>query len=360
MIKNLLFLISLDLGFMQVKTYTPNKYFKFLSLIGEPSAFELEQYDKDNSLINNLIITKYSKDEKGEEVGRTYYVGTKALDTDNSTVCTRTDKTNGEQDEIELYAALGYLSEYNKEIKDSEVMIVTGLPVNDFKLAKTLESNLKGKKEFGFKNGKERLEVNIKRVVVIPQSAGAYFSFVLNDNGEILKEQANVVKGTTLVIDVGYKTTDIIVMKNGQYVSKQSSTSEFGMKDIHRELIRKIKKDYDVKYDFSEMDTICREKKISVMSKELDIEYLIQQCEKPVVRSILDHINLYIPDIKKIDKILCCGGTMNRIFPYFNQEFLSMGHSKDTVTLLTDPEYSNAKGYYRYGMMMNGKNRSKA
>ena len=350
-------LMSLDLGFMQVKAYTLQLILKFPALIGTPSAFELEQFKKDGELLSNIIVTKFGKDnESGTETEETYYVGKKALDTDNSTICTRTDKTNNIQDEIELYAALGFIYQY---VKDEEVSIVTGLPVNDFKLAKTLEDNLVGVKKFGFGSHKERLKINVKKVIVIPQSAGAYFSYILNDEGEILKDKANVAQGTTMVIDVGYKTSDIIVMRNGKYISKQSSTVEFGMKDVHRELIRKIKRDYDVKYDFSEMDKICRDKKISVMGREYNIEYLISQCEKPVARSIIDHINLFIPDIKKIDKILCCGGTMNRIFPYFKDEYMSMGHQEDTIILLENPEYSNAVGYYRYGMMMNGKNRSK-
>ena len=333
-------LASLDLGFRKVKGISLNGKFKYSAMIGNPSAFELTQYKKSDDPLKELIV---HCDDK------TYYVGEKALETRNARLCTRPDKTNSAHDKAEYYAALGHLYEKTGE---TDFTIVTGLPVFEFHLKDTLAKNMKGTKTFKFGADKKEIEVNVKSVHVIPQSAGAYFAYILDDTGKIIPERATCL---TMVIDIGYRTTDIIMMKDGVYISQDSFSIEMGMKDIHKELIRIIHATHGMLASHKEINEICEEQSININGTSVDISDLVQQAAEPVALAIIEGIRVEIPDVRKIDKVLACGGTMELIFENFLQEY--EGH----IEKMANCEYSNAEGYYKYGLMIDGiKNKSKA
>jgi plasmid segregation protein ParM len=322
--------VGIDLGFNQVKVYGSGIQFKFPALIGTPSAFEIEQYKQAEELSN--IRVQVEND--------TYYVGNKAYETSNARYCIRPDKTNTIFDVAEYYAVLGYLhSVTGLEAFD----IITGLPVEEFNLKDTIKANMTGVK--GFLYNDKRLHIDCTSVSVIPQSAGAYFSYILSDDATISEDNA---AGRVLVIDIGYRTTDIIVMENARYISKDSFTLHIGMKDIHKELMRRIKKVHGLQFSINDMDNICRSRSIAICGVLTDVAAMITEAMEPVAMQIIEEIRYNVPDYRKMSRILACGGTMEVVFEYFRREY--EGH----IELMTEPEYGNAIGYYRYGMMMKG------
>lgn len=333
-------LVGLDLGFRRVKGYSTNNIFKYLAMIGNPSVFELMQEKKADDPLRELIV---GCDEK------TYYVGEKALETKNARLCTRPDKTNSAHDKAEYYAALGYLSEKTGE---TDFTIVTGLPVFEFHLKDTLAKNMKGTKTFKYGADQQDITVQVKKVHVIPQSAGAYFAHILDPDGNVIPERALCL---TMVIDIGYRTTDIIMMRNGKYVSQDSFSIEMGMKDIHKELIRAIHAEFGILVNHKEINQICEDRSININGKPVDITRLVNAAAEPVALAIIEGIRVEIPDVRKVDKVLACGGTMELVFDHFLEEY--DGH----IEKMENCEYSNSEGYYKYGLMIDGiKNKHKA
>lgn len=325
-----------DLGFNQNKSVSLSGSFIFPSLIGNPSAFELDQFSPPSNLIDDLIIN----------IGAaTYYVGNKALETDNSRLCTQTDKTNSDNDKMAFLATLGIHSMANK---CNDFVVVTGLPVEDLKkdgLKGQIIQNLKGTHEFKFTRKSIPMKVNVHDVLVIPQSAGAYFDYILDDNGNPIEERISAIRGHIIIIDVGYKTTDIITMVNGKFESKMSCTIEKGMRDIHKELARLISREYGRKFNLSEMDSICRNRSFRDKGLTHSISNLILKAEKPIAESIINEANALLGDTRKADKVIGCGGTMNIISPYFEPFY------KGYFRTLPNSEFGNASGYYKFGKM---------
>lgn len=326
-------IFGLDLGFEQSKVFSQCCNFKYLSMIGNPSAFELEQ-PKDKDPMNNLIV---------EFDNQVMYVGAKALETNNARLCVRTDKTNTEHDKAELYAALGHLHDVTGLDKCA---IVTGLPIEDFKeegLVEKVSQNMIGVKSFRFDKDKHPIVVDVKEVIVIPQSAGAFYSYVLDDEGKFIGDR--MLAEVVIVVDVGYKTTDIITMKNCRYVSDKSCTIEKGMKDIHKELQRLIRANHGRKFMLSEMDEICRSKQFKDKGIVIDVSSLITLAESPVASAIINEAYALVGDTREADKVLACGGTMALLFPYFDEYY------SHHIEKLPDLEYANASGYYKFGKM---------
>ena len=333
-------ILGIDLGFRQTKSVCGYSKYRYPSLIGNPSAFELEQFTKSTEILDQLVV---------EFNDTTYYIGNKALETGNARLCTRTDKTNSDNDKISYLATLG-LHYYN--VKNTGLTVVTGLPVEDLKeegLKEKVIENMKGTHQFLFGLDRTSVKMNVVRVLVIPQSAGAYFDYILDDNGKPIKKNLAAVKGKIIVIDVGYKTTDIITMLNGRFVSEMSCTIEKGMKDIHKELARLIKSIYGRKFDLSEMDDVCRNRCFNNKGVTIDVSNLILKAERPIAEAIINEANAILGDTRSADKVLACGGSMNLLKDYFEPFY------KGYFEVLPNCEFSNASGYYKFGLLNESK-----
>lgn len=329
-------ILGLDLGFRQNKSVSLSGTFIFPSLIGNPSAFELDQLRPSQNATDDLVI---------KANGATYYVGSKALETDNARLCTEADKTNSDNDKMAFLAALGLHVNANR---CEDYIVVTGLPVEDLKnpgLKEQIIKNLKGTHDFYFGKKEAHVRARVHDVLVIPQSAGAYFDYILDNNGSPVRERLSSIKGHVIVIDVGYKTTDIITMVNGSFVSKMSCTIEKGMRDIHKELARLIFMKFGRKFNLSELDDVCRKRSFHDKGRVEDISNLILTAEKPIAEVIINETNALLGDTRKADKVLGCGGTMNILSPYFEPFY------KGYFEVLPDAEFGNASGYYKFGKM---------
>lgn len=326
-------IIGMDLGFRQTKVVSDCSFI-FPSLIGNPSIFEIDEFYSGKTPLLDLEI-----DYNNE----TYYVGERANDTNNARLCIDTVKTESINEKIIYRSALGLIS----QDKDKpNVYVVTGLPVEDFKqagLKQKLIVNMKG--EFSFLFRKAPCEVHVLDVIVIPQSAGAYYDYVLDETGDIKEEVAELVAGVVIVIDVGYKTTDIVTMINGCYDSKRSFTIIKGMRDIHKELGRLIRYTYDRKFSLHELDVLCKDKYIMDCGKRIDITDLISKATKPIAEAILTEINATIGDTRTANRVLGTGGTVALLEPYFEAYY------GDTYLTSSNIELSNASGYRKYGIM---------
>lgn len=321
-------LIGIDLGFSQVKLVEGNKHFVFPSLIGNPSNFELEKENQE--IIDDLVVSTNDL---------TYYVGKKALETNNSRFCMSTDKTNSSNDKVTFLASLGL-------VKGKEVDVVTGLPVEDFKkkgLKEKLVSNMKGIHTFQFRN--KTMTTNVTSVKVIPQAAGAFYDFLLTDKGKPKKEANEILNGIVRVIDIGFKTTDIITMAYGEYKGDKSCTIQKGMIDIHKELARYLNATYDRNLPLSQMNDICRNQCFVHDGKIINLSKEIYQIEYPIAETILNESNALLGDTKEVNLVIGVGGTMSVVSQFFSKYY--------NCFTLNNIEFSNADGYYKYGLFTN-------
>lgn len=326
--------MGLDLGYNQAKISTPVNKYVFPSVIGNPGIAELEQLDTVDLIDSMQVVI-------GEEV---YYVGKKASETKNARLCVDRDKTNSIHEKVIYNTILGLASEDYDNYEES-ITVVTGLPIRDFKNAQQKEHLIRclnGEHNIIF-NGKEIL-VNVDDVLIIPQAAGAYFDYVLNEDGTFNKAVATIAQGRVIVIDIGYRTTDVVTLTNGRYDSKYSFSIDSGMLEIHTELVDLIDFHHKKIMDITEMDDVCRKGFISKLGRQINIANLIKIAIEPVFQAILSGITTRIKDESIADKILGTGGTITLLGDSFAK------HYGELYTTMKNPELANASGYAKYGV----------
>lgn len=338
---------GVDLGYGFIKISSGENNIQFQSIVGEPiSDFARNAAISSMSeLLDSLAIT-YN--------GKKYYVGhNAAINTRNGRISLRQNKTDDEQTKVKLMTALALLTDENQY--EANFNIVTGLPVLEYKNQKDKLYNMlyNNGRPFEFTmhygNNDVAKKIKLNHIKVISQGEGAFYSYILENQGSIIQSRVEKVSGTVMIVDTGYKTTDVVTMENGRYIEPMSDQLNKGVSQMHQEVLRLIMERYNIKKELKDIDDIVRNGKLFHNRKEYDISTIIRDAARPFTEDIVE--NLYTisnGDLGGLQTVLLTGGGAEIIYP-FVKELL---YETVNVEKIYDAGYSNSRGYYRYGMLL--------
>jgi plasmid segregation protein ParM len=337
-----MFIFGGDIGFKQFKGVNLNHdiQFKFNNIIGFPSPLEITQGDQASNLLLEDLSIKFED--------TLYYVGNKAVNqATNHRYTFLANKIDKVDETIKLLTALGILASHGVNTID---VLVTGTPVEEYHLIKDkIQNDFKRTYNYEFR-GKKHTS-HIKEVLVIPQGAGDYYDSILSENGEIIQEK---VSPKSVIINIGYRTTEIVTMNYGKFSRAESTTLYTATNSFHKELRRLLAKEYGIRKNLTQIDDIYRSGKVFIKGKETDISPLKEEAIRHHIGSIIGEIPMWV-NTDDIHSILLSGGGCRGLRSFFTKEF------DGRITILKKPEFGNARGYYKYGrLMMNARAASEA
>lgn len=340
-------LIGSDLGYGQIKILSGENRYKFLSAVGTPiSDFgRVAAVVNKQELLDSLTIT-YE--------GKKYYVGHNAIvNTRNGRLTLRQNKAESDDNIIKFITSLALLTEEDQEYM--EVIVVTGLPVLEYKNQKDKLLNMISNyhEPFRFKMHYGPKEVNktikVSTAKVISQGEGAFYDFILDKNGNIIPERAGMVSGTVMVVDPGYRTTDIVTMENGRYIETLSDQFNKGVNQMHQEILRLIMERLNIKKELKDMDEIVRTGTLFHNMKEYNVKKIIADAVQPFAEDIVDNlITISNDQLGSMQRIILTGGGAEILYPYVSK--LLEGIIE--VSIMENAEFCNASGYYKYGLLL--------
>lgn len=343
-------LIGNDLGYGQVKSVNGTKEVnrkKFLSAVGTPvSNFgRSAAVVTESELMESLSLTVDNQ---------TYYVGRNAIvNTRNGRLTLRQNKADDTFNKIKFLTSLALFMEEDQEY--AEFDIVTGLPVLEFRNQKdALEQMMSNNgrifffdMHYGPKTVSKTIKVNT--VKVISQGEGAFYDFILDNNGDIVPSRAEIVAGTVMVVDIGYRTTDIVSMENGRYIEPLSDQFNKGVNTIHQEILRLIMEKYGIKKELKDLDQIVRDGFFYHNMKQYNIENIIEQAAKPFAEDIVESLHTTSNDqLGGVNHVIFTGGGAEIIYPYV----LELLNTIVNTSIMDGSEFCNATGYYKYGLLL--------
>ena len=223
-----------------------------------------------------------------------------------------------------------------------KIKLITGLPVADYFLddekdddhIKAKSSNLNK----GITSGDTPMPI-ITDVKVGCQAVAAWFDHVLDFD----MSEKNDIAGRTAIVDIGGRTTDIAVVVNGQAIDHSvSGTENIGVLDVYNALGKSIRKEFKIKEKFplDELDKAVRTGKMKLWAKEQDIQSLIDEI-------IIEH---EAKIAREVQRRLGSGSNLNAIVFVGGGSALFQsiaGHFPNGV-MADDPEFSNARGLYKF------------
>ena len=376
--------ISLDLGYGNLKAVCGEKRFCIRTIIGKQTIDETTSYLKGDiskpvwERIDNMAVEviEYKKLEDGEsqEVGRQFvYLGSKALrDAKESSVTLFDSKSRYTIKEMQyiIRAAIDLFLEPNN---DYEILLALGLPISQF--AKERQAVVETVKQsipnFGLKwygDGHAQNEVAYEKdtarppkfvisdVFVFPQAIFSTQAILFNSDS---KPRLELEEGDLVgIVDIGFGTVDgcLVRIKNskGEYeiVQNKYIQSFKGVKEIYTQSRKLIKDELDL--DASDeivQKLIDNDGQVRIRMKDHDLSKQFGVIKQNLASLIADEVKKqFEKEAVNIGILYLIGGgavlledELKAELPTWNAELFNPDNQKDGKSAT----YANALGFYR-------------
>ena len=228
------------------------------------------------------------------------------------------------------FAVMGYALE---QINSSLEIAVLGLPPTLYNREKVKE--LTDKSQWIQIAGLKGTRINIPKIIkIVPQGAGIFFNFISN-RGELFYK--NIV-----VLDIGYHTLDIIFFSKGKYIENSARSYPMGVREIYEEVKKLFSSTYGTFSKGEEsLERLIRYGKFTHFGKEyiLDTKEIINSYRSKV----MSYLKGFARDVSMpVDLVLAGGGGVTLL------------GSLQSVITVSNPQHSNAMGFYEYGKQFLG------
>jgi hypothetical protein len=171
------------------------------------------------------------------------------------------------------------------------------------------------------------------RVFIVPQGAGIYFSYAINNGDALEKDVA--------VIDIGHQTVDLIFMSKGRYIETMKETKDLGTSrelDAIIQLERSRLRGKRLRYS----DVAARMSKGRGLITPGAADHIPGALEvlQGYTRTVVSTIEAYIDMTRGADLCLIGGGGARLLVPDHDYDLL----------VVDEPEMANAIGYWAWAI----------
>ncbi|MEZ0536021.1 hypothetical protein ACAG39_02090 [Caldicellulosiruptoraceae bacterium PP1] len=309
--------VAVDIGFGYTKAIAENgKSVVFPSMVSKRMT------------ANSKMGFAYKENYIVTYMNNIYAIGEAALNSPNSSANFSEDRFTDEFSKILLLTALHAL-----DIEEQNIELAIGLPI-------MLYSNYSDKVRDYIEFAEETIIINnevrrykIDVCEVFPQGVGALFS--INDK---------IPNGYISVIDVGFRTTDVLLVKynKGDIIplTEFSFSVDEGTSRILTTLTKHIQHKYGIARNETNILDVFETGVVLVKGREKDItearDEIVREVTESIINKIVTKWNDFVNDVVRI---YVAGGGAYMISPHLKV----IGEME--IKIVDDPQFANAKGF---------------
>ncbi len=332
--------LGLDVGFGFTKVAYNKVHLMFKSLIGNAEEIQFRPNFEPASTTESLHVTIDGID---------YFVGEYAEK--QSTVRHYTleqDKLTTNFLKVLSLTAIGLLAE-----KYVPLHVVSGLPVVYFsEYNEQYKKILLGHHEITFHhpNGKDiQRRLNISKIRMVPQPYGSMMDILLNYSGKMTNR--DLAKQKVGVVDIGFNTTDYILIDKLNYISRGSKTINLGISDCFRQIGDKIRQNSGLSIELYQLYNPVDTGTIKLKGKSYSLDKMKEQVFRQTAEVIANEVNQAWADDWDMDTIVLTGGGCKEmaahIKPLLNGQIILPEAGQDSRT-------NNVQGFIKYAQHLWG------
>ena len=126
---------------------------------------------------------------------------------------------------------------------DVEWDVTVLLPPEDIEIgSKVISKKIQGMKTLNFKMPELVKVLDVLSVKVLPEGFAAFIGILFKSKSAIRSEYSFLRNATTLIVDIGAGTTDVIIVKDGKALQSSRFTVEIGGNNVHQIVRSKLKR----------------------------------------------------------------------------------------------------------------------
>lgn len=236
---------------------------------------------------------------------------------------------------------------------ETPLHVVIGLPISYFQQwATRLAKQLTGYHKIGIyqPDGRcARKNIHIRKVHVIPTPLGTYTGLIMDADGQRQASEYDHLK--IAVVDIGFRTTDIMVMASGRFCNRGSGTIEMGMANGFEKIAGRLYRESGVIPNLDRLYKAIRMGSIRIEDQEYNLTKLRDETYRAVAAALADRINYGLKDDWDVERVLLTGGgaadAAATIAPLIDSEVVLIEHEQDA-------RLSNVQGQLRLARHMWG------
>lgn len=260
-------------------------------------------------------------------MNQTYAVGKAA------THCMITETSFSDDRFVSEFSKLLVLTALMALDSDREIELGLGLPLMLYpKLKDKVRDYYEFAEEIIVDSNNVAHTYHITRCEVFPQGVGALFSI-----------DSNIEKGIYCVLDIGFRTTDVIVVEvnenNINPLLELCFTLDKGMSMAIEKLSIILERKYRVSYDTNLLLDIHERSQISVRGRKINVEEQKKEVFNTIANDIVQSISRKLQrGFDTFDGVFVAGGGAFNIAAVLQKEF-------ENVQVINNAQFANAKGF---------------
>jgi hypothetical protein len=186
-----------------------------------------------------------------------------------------------------LWKAFGHLA-------GSEIVYPRGvisIPVGEFNVQKDQEVRrlLQGDYEIHGLNGATLyVRVEPSDLIVIPEGQGTFWDEAFAPDGRLYERFS---RGNTAVVDVGYYTTDVVLLQDGLYVVGGAQSADIGMGNVAAAVLEDLRRQGAYGLDIWQVDTLLDQSQVEVNGRMYSISTSSANELAALAERILNFVN---------------------------------------------------------------------
>lgn len=213
---------------------------------------------------------------------------------------------------------------------DEEIDLAVGLPLTYYRAQKDEVTELLRQMNVQVAIGEQQAkQVKIRSVYVFPQGAGAYYAACLTIDGEV--RNPHLVNSPVGLIDIGYRTTDILVMAKGKkgLMPREdlSGGIDLGMKHAYHMIQDDVEELVNKTVDFFAIEKAILWDKGKFLHKGLEIS--LKEYELAAYEELAQQISAKVKmrwgdELDGLSAVIVAGGGGESLEPYLKLAFPSL------------------------------------
>jgi plasmid segregation protein ParM len=229
-----------------------------------------------------------------------------------------------------------------------KVEICTGLPLRTFYSGGGEPNKLMihNKRENLLKNdvrnakGEPILEIVAHEVIA--ECVATYLDYVVSDTEDGgVKMNSDRLKDKIAIVDIGGRTTDIVVVENWSVKLDQAATMDVGMLSARQSLSEKILVTHDVTVSDKMLISAMKTGYIKIYGRQVDVRGLVHDSLRDLLQNIKTKVKQVIGKGVDIDCVIMTGGGAQSL-----SEALTGWYPRQIIA--SNPQFSNAKGMRKF------------
>lgn len=319
--------VGIDIGYGFVKVTDGQDGYVFPSVMGEGSL--------DPAPRIGLQVPARTDDLRVAVDGHAYYVGNLAIR--HSRLAHRGLSATREEGNNFKVLCLAALSLFCNQPVNS-FAVVTGLPPGRMHLVEEVIRQIRGEHRIVrlTSQGQEEVTVRIDRITVVPQPLGTYWSQVLDARGKV-REESRMLQGVTGIIDIGFRTSDLVTVIDGEYVHEQSRTIPTGLVAAYDEISAALLATHGVERETYALDEAVIRGEINMAGRRVDVGPLRDRCfEQLAVKLQVELQSTW--QVSEFDVLLLTGGGGHLMGRYLLPKL-------PQASVPSDPSTANSRGF---------------